>query len=292
MDAKPPPPAPSSGANAGSVRNSPFAYQTRMLERSSSRSSTQSFSLAEMAQAHGSHSPVNANLYHSSPSTATAAATSPPSVPPPSSTLGHGSTGSLSGLGGLHHAGSVRRYHGGASRATGSLDVRAGINALNLRDGSTSPSKLDNGGGSFSSSTAASAIGSAYSQQFGGAGNGTVGSNYTAASSVTPSLASYKLNNTSAVPAPGLGNNAGSISSRSRPFSMPPAPRDGSGIAPISPTRGGGAGGSGAGIGGSYLPPRSASPTKLAHSSVFGSPVKSSSPACTAPRTGPVHRPN
>ncbi|KDN47975.1 hypothetical protein K437DRAFT_273559 [Tilletiaria anomala UBC 951] len=253
MDAKSPPSAPSSGAAAtGSVRNSPFAYQTRMLERSCSRSSVNSFSLADPAS--------------SSPGTATAAAPVPGGV----HHFTHGSMNSLNGATGLHHAGSIRRYHGGAGRSTGSLDLRGAgslMNSLSIKDGSApatqgfgsvSPSRVSPS--EFSTSTGASssaAPSSIYSSSSSGGavfpnGNGMFGSSYTTyttASSVSPTLAgssSYKPS--------GL---AGSVASRSsRPFSMPPAPRNGSvDSSQISPTK----------FSAAYSPvdPRSASPTKM-----------------------------
>jgi len=141
------------------------------------------------------------------------------------------------------------------------------MSSLNLKD-KDSGVALNSAAGSgaaspstFSSSTGTSGVSSLYGGSSAlGNGNGTYNSTYTSASSVSPSLVSG-----SDIGESRYGTSA-SISSRSRPFSMPPAPRSttngsSSPSQPGSPTKLSDY--SSSSRYGGYIPPRSASPTKL-----------------------------
>lgn len=188
-------PPPSASSNA---RNNPFAYQTRLLERSNSRSST--FSLNDTS---------TSNVSNGS-----------------NGTTGAGG-GSPVGASGLSHSGSIRRYPmPNSHRHTSSLDPSRRDNLLNRTD---------------SINSASNPTSPTHPQP------STFGSN--------GSIASASSNNSSSSPSSNFSgrsptlnsnnSNYGTVSTQpsstpthrsSRPFSMPPAPRNPDSTTQTTPT--------------------------------------------------------
>lgn len=197
-------PPPAASSNARHNTHNPFAYQTRLLERSSSRSS-------------------NFSLSNDQPPNSTSSIAG--------SSNGNGNSGvtgaSPVGGSGLSHSGSVRRYPM-PHRHTSSLDQSRRDNLLNRNDSINANS---NGSGIPSSNSTSPS----HPQPSTFGSNGSIASSSNSSISArSPTLNSNNSHYGTTSTSPSSLQSTTPSHRSSRPFSMPPAPRNGDPTSPPS----------------------------------------------------------